>query len=296
MNHINIETVSSGRGYVVLRHLQSGCIGVLALGALACSSASTPSEARDGEPEGNVPVEAPQPGASNAGTSANTSAEPGIPMPTTADSTPDDASTSPSSPEQPEMSNSGGGATGLGGSAGFGGASGMGGRTNARDAGAAGHTGLEDAATDEDANVANGGESGDPPVDADCAEAGGLCVVAGECEPVGGTVAPSASGCEFDDASAECCLPPDPEGEGSSCADVGGVCTSIGACVQSGHPAPPEVSCGEGVGIACCVPLDRCGEVDIECCSDGTTYRPACDDGQFVCVAGEPYPLGACPF
>lgn len=83
----------------------------------------------------------------------------------------------------------------------------------------------------------------------------------------------------------------------TSCEEAGGECTSIGGCLEAGgHSTPPEIVCeGGSVGVTCCLPQDSCGEVDIDCCGDGVTFRPACDDGQFVCVVGDPHPVGACP-
>jgi hypothetical protein len=84
--------------------------------------------------------------------------------------------------------------------------------------------------------------------------------------------------------------------DANECGAVGGECMGIGECLNSGgQSTPPEIACEGGIGVACCVPYERCGEVDIECCSDGTTYRPACDGDQFVCVVGEQFPLGGCP-
>jgi hypothetical protein len=181
---------------------------------------------------------------------------------------------------------------------GVGGSGALGSAGAAAEAGDAGGS-VSDAGAENDAAAGDGGDGeADVPFDAvDCPAQGGICVLAGECNSLGGTVPEGASGgCHFDDGDAECCIPPEPQPSGTSCTEVGGVCTSIGGCLQSGgYSTPPEISCEGGVGITCCVAGDRCGEVDIECCADGTTFRPACDAGEFVCVAGEPHPLGSCP-
>jgi GMP synthase PP-ATPase subunit len=33
------------------------------------------------------------------------------------------------------------------------------------------------------------------------------------------------------------------------------------------------------------------GTATIKCCEGGTTFRPACDGGKFVCVVGQPHDL-----
>jgi hypothetical protein len=124
-----------------------------------------------------------------------------------------------------------------------------------------------------------------------CAGAGGVCVQAGTCGPLGGELgADAVGGCNFDGAEAECCIAPEPEADDApTCTGRGGVCTSVGACLQAGgHSAPPEVACEGGPGATCCLPYDRCGEVTIECCSEGATFRPACEGGELVCAFGEP--------
>ena len=138
----------------------------------------------------------------------------------------------------------------------------------------------------------NQGDGGGAPTDpSSCADSGGICVSLGTCQEQAGTVAEAADDCHFDDGVAECCVPPDVQPDGTTCAELGGICTSIGGCLQSGgNPALPEIACEGGVGAVCCTAHDVCGDANIECCSAGVHYRPACDNGEFVCPVGEPCP------
>lgn len=78
----------------------------------------------------------------------------------------------------------------------------------------------------------------------------------------------------------------------AECADLGGLCTPIGDCLSAGDHFAAEDPCA-GPEQACCVPSAACGgpEETIKCCEGGATYRPACDNGEFVCVVGEPHDL-----
>jgi hypothetical protein len=142
------------------------------------------------------------------------------------------------------------------------------------------------------------GQGGAAPFEAaECAMAGGVCVPAGRCAPEGGAVAPvGVGGCQFDDGPAECCVPPAPQPSGTSCRDFGGVCAPIGGCLAAGgYFTPEEGDCGPNPSSSCCVAHSRCADqTPIDCCQDGATFRPACDDGRLVCVVGEPRPVGAC--
>jgi hypothetical protein len=228
---------------------------VLALAAAACASDSAGADATDGD-QTEETSHADPPGAPTAET-PSTDADAVTPPASSVDS---DPTANGSEPQEPyDALGSGGAGAGGSGSLGSGGAA-----TEASDAGRSDHGSVKDAGAANDAAAGGGG--------------------GGEADM------------PFDAGDAECCIPPEPQPSGPSCTEAGGVCTSIGGCLQSGgYSTPPEISCEGGVGITCCVPGDLCGEVDIECCSDGTTFRPACDGGEFVCVAGEPHPLGSCP-
>lgn len=153
------------------------------------------------------------------------------------------------------------------------------------------------------------GPDGDPaPVDAarppdaapmnECEALQGLCVgQSGECTNGGGTVATAgAAGCVFSDGPGVCCVPPAAQATGSDCRSHGGVCAPIAGCnFAHGNFAPP--SCGSYPGVICCVPQSICGEEKLACCTDQTTFRPACDRGTFVCtIAGTTLkPRDQCP-
>ena len=137
----------------------------------------------------------------------------------------------------------------------------------------------------------SGGAGGGSPLPAaDCAKAGGVCVAMGACTQSGGKVTPDPGGCHFDDGPAECCVPPAPNPDGSTCADLGGICAPIGGCLGAGGQLTAQNSCA-APEQACCVPAATCGTATIKCCEGGTTFRPACDRGKFVCVAGQPHDL-----
>jgi len=150
----------------------------------------------------------------------------------------------------------------------------------------------------QDAAPSDSGATGDASASGNACEAlGGLCLGQGAaCTNGGGTVSvPGAAGCLFSDGPGVCCLPPAPQASGADCRAHGGLCAPIAGCnFTHGNFAPP--SCG-GVGIVCCVPQKICGEETVACCNDTTTFRPACDRGQFVCtIAGTTRkPRGQCP-
>ena len=93
-----------------------------------------------------------------------------------------------------------------------------------------------------------------------------------------------------------CCVPPAAQATGSDCRSHGGVCAPIAGCnFAHGNFAPP--SCGSYPGVICCVPQSICGEEKLACCTDQTTFRPACDRGTFECnIAGTTLkPRDQCP-
>jgi len=117
-----------------------------------------------------------------------------------------------------------------------------------------------------------------------------VCVAKGSCATSGGKVTADPGGCHFDDGPAECCVPPPPNPDGKMCSDLGGICTPIGGCLSSGGQFTAQDPCSEPEQ-ACCVSAATCGTPTIKCCEGGTTYRPACDGGKFVCVVGQPHDL-----
>lgn len=137
---------------------------------------------------------------------------------------------------------------------------------------------------------------GEPPPAAVCEQAGGICVPQGNCAAANGTVPPeSPGGCFFDDVTAECCVPPAPQDMPTSCAEAGGLCAPIGGCFDAGGALTTiDAGCDMGVAYACCVPHSYCGDATIECCDGAAVFRPACDEGEFVCTVGVPVPVGTC--
>jgi hypothetical protein len=135
-----------------------------------------------------------------------------------------------------------------------------------------------------------GGGGASPFPAAACGKAGGVCVSAGSCAEAGGKVTSDPGGCHFDDGPAECCVPPAPNPDGKQCADLGGICTPIGGCLSAGGQFTPQDPCTDPEQ-ACCVASASCGTATIKCCEGGTTFRPACDNGKFVCVVGQPHDL-----
>jgi hypothetical protein len=118
----------------------------------------------------------------------------------------------------------------------------------------------------------------------------------GACAQAGGTVpASSPAGCFFSDGPAECCVPPAAEPSPTTCAQAGGLCAPIGGCLDAGgYFTSTNAGCNAGGSYACCVPHAQCGEQTIDCCTDMTIYRPACDGGKLVCTLGMPFPKGTC--
>lgn len=129
----------------------------------------------------------------------------------------------------------------------------------------------------------------------DCEKADGVCVPAGSCAPQGGSVENGSTECHFDDGPAECCDPPEPKANPANCADEGGVCAPIGGCLQAGGYFTKTDPCNMGPSFRCCVPHSVCGDQTIDCCEGGAVFNPSCDGGQFVCVVGQPAPVGQCP-
>lgn len=120
-----------------------------------------------------------------------------------------------------------------------------------------------------------------------CEAGGGVCIGSGgACETVGGTRYPAGdSQCLFSDGPGACCVPPPVQPTGDTCADRGGVCAPIAGCnfTNSAFAPTPTPSCGFG-GFICCVPNTVCGEETMVCCNSMTTFRPACDRGQWICT------------
>ncbi len=129
-----------------------------------------------------------------------------------------------------------------------------------------------------------------------CAAEGGICVAVGDSARQGGAVAPSSpGGCFFDDGDAECCVPPPAKPGATTCSETGGICAPIGGCLAvEGYLTTIDDGCEFQGLFACCVPHDRCGDQTIDCCDGDAVFNPACDDGEFVCVAGQPEPVGSC--
>jgi hypothetical protein len=133
-----------------------------------------------------------------------------------------------------------------------------------------------------------------------CEAAGGLCIgMGGPCETAGGTPYPAGnSQCLFTGEMGSCCIPPAVEPTGDTCADRGGLCAPIAGCnFTNGAFAPtPTPSCGRG-GIICCVPNTVCGEETMRCCDATTSFRPACDRGQWICTIDGTtmLPISECP-
>lgn len=76
-----------------------------------------------------------------------------------------------------------------------------------------------------------------------------------------------------------------------ACVDLGGTCMiSPGGCPDDyGHIGSSAHSCDTGF---CCFPLESspCGAEPppVDCCTDMTSYRMTCLDGELVCESGEP--------
>lgn len=151
--------------------------------------------------------------------------------------------------------------------------------------------------TDTDTPTPTSGSStGDGPAAAECEMAGGICIAQGSCAEAGGSVAAtSPGGCEFADGPAECCVPPAAKPDPKDCANAGGLCAPIGGCLDAGgYFTSIDKGCEFSGNFACCVPHDRCGEQTIDCCTDTASFNPACDNGVFVCMTGDPMPKGTC--
>lgn len=133
-----------------------------------------------------------------------------------------------------------------------------------------------------------------------CEAGGGLCLgMGGACETVGGTPYPAGnSQCLFTGEMGSCCIPPAVQPTGDTCAERGGLCAPIAGCnFTNGAFAPtPTPSCGFG-GIICCLPNTVCGEETMRCCDATTSFRPACDRGQWICtIDGTTMrPISECP-
>jgi hypothetical protein len=133
-----------------------------------------------------------------------------------------------------------------------------------------------------------------------CEAGGGVCIgMGGPCETVGGTPYPAGDGqCLFTGERGSCCIPPAVQPTGDTCAERGGLCAPIAGCnFTNGAFAPtPTPSCGRG-GIVCCVPNTVCGEETTRCCDATTSFRPACDRGQWICTIDGTtmLPISECP-
>ncbi|NQW61618.1 MAG: hypothetical protein HQ461_02200 [Deltaproteobacteria bacterium] len=133
-----------------------------------------------------------------------------------------------------------------------------------------------------------------------CEAGGGVCIgMGGPCETVGGTPYPAGnSQCVFTGELGSCCVPPPAQPTGDTCADRGGVCAPIAGCnfTNSAFAPTPTPSCGFG-GIICCVPNTVCGEETMRCCDTMTSFRPACDRGQWICTIDGTtmLPISECP-
>ena len=143
-------------------------------------------------------------------------------------------------------------------------------------------TAVEDTATDTTADTAADTTAAGP-----CEAGGGVCIgMGGACETVGGTPYPAGDGqCLFTGERGSCCIPPPVQPTGDTCADRGGLCAPIAGCnfTNSAFAPTPTPSCGFG-GIICCVPNTVCGSEDMLCCDANTSFRPACDRGQWICT------------
>jgi len=133
-----------------------------------------------------------------------------------------------------------------------------------------------------------------------CEAGGGVCIgMGGPCETVGGTPYPAGnSQCVFTGELGSCCIPPAVQPTGDTCADRGGLCAPIAGCnfTNSAFAPTPTPSCGFG-GIICCVPNTVCGEETTRCCDTMTSFRPACDRGQWICTIDGTtmLPISECP-
>lgn len=141
-----------------------------------------------------------------------------------------------------------------------------------------------------------GGSTGGGPAGAECGMAGGICIGQGGCADAGGSIAAnSPGGCEFADGPAECCIPPAAKPGAKNCADAGGLCAPIGGCLDAGgYFTSIDKGCDFSGNFACCVPHERCGEQTLDCCTDTAVYSPACNEGEFQCMTGDPVPRGTC--
>jgi len=133
-----------------------------------------------------------------------------------------------------------------------------------------------------------------------CEAGGGVCLgMGGPCETVGGTPYPAGDGqCLFTGERGSCCIPPAVQPTGDTCAARGGLCAPIAGCnfTNSAFAPTPTPSCGFG-GIICCVPNTVCGEETMRCCDTMTSFRPACDRGQWICTIDGTtmLPISECP-
>jgi len=135
-----------------------------------------------------------------------------------------------------------------------------------------------------------------------CEAGGGVCLgMGGECETVGGTSYPAGdSQCVFTGELGTCCIPPAVQPTGDTCADRGGVCAPIAGCnfTNSSFAPTPTPTCSRfNPGIVCCVPNTVCGEETMRCCDATTSFRPACDRGQWICTIDGTtmLPISECP-
>jgi len=141
-----------------------------------------------------------------------------------------------------------------------------------------------------------GASTGDAPPAFECGQAGGVCIAKGGCAEGGGEVAAaSPGGCDFDEGPGECCVPKASKPNPKTCEDAGGLCAPIGGCLDAGgYFTSFDKGCEFSGTFACCVPHERCGEQTIDCCTDGATFNPSCDSGEFVCLTGEAKPKDSC--
>jgi hypothetical protein len=56
----------------------------------------------------------------------------------------------------------------------------------------------------------------------------------------------------------------------------------MAGCNFTGGAFAPSTECG--FPFVCCVPPTICGEEDVLCCNDMTSFRPACSRGQWICT------------
>ena len=149
----------------------------------------------------------------------------------------------------------------------------------------AGETDTGETDTGEGSGEADAGGDATPEPENACAAQGGLCLGSTDCEGQGGTLATEGdAGCAFDDGPGFCCVPPAVQPEGDSCAAQGGLCATVGGCnLTGGSFALGGGGCPEFAGSVCCLPESICGEEDVVCCGETSSFRPSCERGTFVC-------------